>query len=144
MIVPVMYLGERADWRGDIRQLYRDRDGNDLYWSPRKHVYFGEIYETEKKGRGKKQEHLMRKAPKRVEVEGWEPTEKERTEYEAAKVACRDSRAQRKKDFEFRKPAKQLMTAVDLVRPYYLSCSDQDRRRLMGWFSNECSKKKRN
>ena len=143
MKIPVMYLGERTDWRGEIRQLFRDRKGEDFFWAGRKHVYFGEIYEIEKKGGGKAQDHLMAKAPKRVEVEGWEPTEKERTEYEAAKVACTDARAQRRKAYEFKRPNEKMVRAVELMRPFYLACTDNDRRRLMGWFSNECSKKRR-
>lgn len=143
MKVPLMYHGERVNWRGEIIQLFRDRKGEEFYWSGRKHVYFGEIYESTKKGRSKAADHVMARNPKMVVDETWSATEKDRAEYEGAKVACTDARAQRKKAYELKKPHKDLVRAVELMRPFYLSLTDNDRRRLIGWFANECSKKRR-
>lgn len=131
--IVLMYHGERADtWRGKIWQCFRSKDGKEHSFSGIKNIYFGECYAM-----------LDSKMKIRPEaVPGWEPTEKERTEYEAQKLVVRQVRQSRLEAFKLTRPHKDVLRAVELLRPFYRALTDSDRNRFMKWVSNECSKKK--
>jgi hypothetical protein len=132
----VMYHGERPGFMGTIRQLFKTRDGEEMYWVGRKRVWFGHVYEIT-------HDDKMAKMPKEVEVEDWKPTDKEEKEYEAQKLVCRQIRADRQKEMKIKKPHENIVRAIGLLRPFYRALDDNDRRRFMKWVGNECGKKKK-
>lgn len=135
-IVALMYHGERVPFVGTPLQVFKDKKGKEYRWSGRKHVWFGSVYEAEYMEPGVL---AMLKNPKEL-LATWQPTEKERLEYEAAKLGVTSYRQNRKKAYELKKPHPDLVKAVLLFRPFYFALQNIDRRRLVDWFENECSK----
>lgn len=127
-----MFLGERVGWNGKVYQLFRSKDGKEHNFSGIKRVYFGDVYEM-----------IDEKLKIRPEsVDGWEPTDKDRREYEAQKLVVTASRQANRKAMEIKRPHAEVVKAVDLLRPFYRALSHVDQRRFMEWIANECSKKK--
>lgn len=138
----VMYHGERVhSWTKKVYQLFKNKKGKEYQWNSIKGIYFGSIYEIERKADGSSS---MLTRPKEIEEpwRQWEPTEKERLEYEAQKAVVTAQRQARLKEFKLKRPHKDLTKAVELFRPFYRALTDNDRRRLVEWFANEASKKK--
>lgn len=136
--VPVMFLGERIrGWHKKIEQLFRSKDGKDFFFSGIHRPWFGTVYEMKLKADGSAS---MAVRPKEVESD-WEPSEKERQEFEAAKIVVASERQNRRKAMTLKRPHDDIVRAVKLMRPFYRALPDQDRRRFMEWFSNECSRK---
>lgn len=133
-VTQVMYHGERVSLFGEINQLFKDRKGEESRFRGIKRIYFGNVYEMNGIS--------MNSKPEPIEA-GWSPTEKEELEYEAAKIAVSGHRQEQRKDMELKRPNKKVVQAVELLRPFYLVMSNVDRKRFMGWVSNECSKKGR-
>lgn len=133
--VRVMYMGERVHHFNKIFQLFKDKRGREYNFSGIKGVWFGDIYEVN--------DNKMQVRPKSVDAKGWEPTEEERHEYEAQKLVVRAKRLERQKEMNIKKPHADIVRAVDLLRPFYLSLHRFDQERFMRWVANECSKRKK-
>lgn len=140
MKLPVMYHGERAfPISGKIVQVFKDRKGEEHCWSGVKGVYFGYVYEAEKKGT----EITIRMRPAEIEVKGWEATQADHDQMEANKILVKEIRARRRKDLEYKKPHADIVKAIELLKPFYRGLSKWDAQRFTDWLSNECSKPKR-
>lgn len=130
----VMYMGERPQvFSRKIRQLFKTKDGTEMFWVGVKGVWFGEVYEVN--------DGKMEVRPKRVEKGAWEPTDAEEKEYEAQKLVCTRIRQERRSEMKIKKPHDDVLRAVKLLRPFYRALDDMDRGRFMKWVSNECSKR---
>lgn len=132
--IKVMFHGDRVDVFRKPYQLFKDKAGAEHRYSGIRGVAFGRVYATED---GKMKIH-----PEALTPAPWEPTDKEWAEYEAQKIVVSEWRQSRRKDMALHKPNPKIVQAVELLRPFYLSMTDLDRRRFMGWVGNECSKKK--
>lgn len=129
----VMYHGQRAGiYNNKVYQLFKTRDGKEYWFSRVKGLWFGDVVQMIK--------DRIEIRPETVKTT-WEPSEKERLEYETNKVLVTAARQERLKEMKLRKPHKNILSAVFLIAPFYRSMSDLDRRRFMKWFANECSKK---
>lgn len=134
-VIKVMYHGERVGLFGEIFHLFKEKNGTERrFGGSFKRVRFGDVYPMV--------DNRMKTQPEVIIPQPWEPTDQELHEYEAAKLAVRHEREQRKKDMVLKAPNPKIVQAVDLLRPFYQTMKDSDRRRFMGWVANECSKKK--
>lgn len=134
MKVLVMFLGERADNFDGINQLFVDKKGEKHLFRGLKYVWFGNVYEMT--------DGKMKVRPEAVESD-WTPTEEQRLEYEAQKLAVCAIRERRKKKNLSRKPHKDILRAVELLRPFYKPLSKWDRERLTDWLTHQLSKAKK-
>lgn len=135
----LMYLGERIGHFGKIHQVFKDKRGKTYTWNGIRGVWFGSVYEAENKKGG---QLTMSTRPDEVSTD-WRHREQERIEYDAAKLAVAGQRQRNLGAMKLRAPPRDIMNAVACVRRYYLALSDNERRRLIDWFANECSKKGR-
>lgn len=135
MKTKVMFHGERVDHYGRLTQLFKERNGKEAVFTGIKGIYFGEVYLMT--------DNRMNRKPESIENPAWDPAEKDRLEYEGQKIVVRNWRANRRKDMQLKKPHPKIVTAVDLLRPFYQTMGEIDRRRFMGWVSNECSRRKK-
>lgn len=136
--VPVMFLGERIrGWSHKIEQLFKAKDGKEFFFSSIKRPWFGTVYEMDLKADGSAS---MAIKPKEVECD-WEPTEKERQEFEAQKAVVISERQARQKAMQLKRPHDDIVRAIKLIRPFYRALPEVNRRRFMEWFANECSRK---
>lgn len=129
----VMYHGERDNHLGKIHQLFKDKRGK-VYLFRGIRAWFGEVYRLEAPDR------ILRR-PTAIESD-WKPTEAEEREYHSQVLIVKNMRMQNRKAMKLKRPPDDLVTSVNLFRPYYLGLNEIDRRRLLGWFANECSKRR--
>ena len=131
MRTPVMYHGQRVSFNGKIVQLFRDQNGKGYTFTGIKNVWFGDIYFIENDS--------MKIRPQQIE-QTWKPTDEDRLEYEAQKIAVAGQRQNRLKAMTFRRPHVDILRAVELIRPFTHHISMLDQRRFFEWLANECSK----
>jgi hypothetical protein len=136
--IHVMFMGERIrGWHKKIEQMFKAKDGKEFFFSGIKRPWFGTVYEMKLSANGSASLNVR---PKEVEAD-WEPSEKERQEFEGAKLVVTAERQARQKAMKLQRPHDDIVRAVKLLRPFYRAMPDQDRRRFMEWVSNECSRK---
>lgn len=131
MKTEIMFMGERIHF-GKIVQFFKDAKSIPHHFSGIKNIWFGSVYEMN--------DDKIKVNPTAIETD-WVPTDEERDEYEAQKLVVRAHRQARKKAMDIKKPHEKIVRAVELIRPFYLSLHNIDRRRFMEWFANECSRK---
>lgn len=131
----VLFLGERVDHMGNIFQLFRDRNGEQFRYTKIKRPFFGDCYEIDK-------EEKMKTRPE--SVKGFEPTDKERLEYEAQKLCVVAERLSRKRAMKLRSPHPDIVRAIKLLRPFYRSMTRTDQNRFTQYLENELSKRSKN
>src|ERR1035437_5962160 len=129
----IMYHGERLTGFADkIQQLFKSKDGKEIYFSGIKILWFGCVYEMEN--------NTLKIRPQEIKAT-WDPTEKEKQEYEAQKIVVMQRRQARLKEMKIKRPHADIVKAVELIRPFTWHLSELDRRRFFEWFRNQCSKK---
>lgn len=132
--VLVMYLGERISVIGKVAQVFKDKRGEEHWFSGIHRVYFGDVYTMV--------DDRMSRKPVSVDSE-WKPTDMDRLEYEAQKIVVRAHRQAKLTAMKMKKPHADITRAVALVRPFYWHLSTLDRRRFLEWFANACSTKEK-
>lgn len=129
----VMYLGERVHWSNKIIQLFKSRDGKEYHFKGIK-AWVGNCYRLET---GDK----MQRRPEVLET-NWEMSEKEKLEYEAQKEIVKFHRLNQRKAMELKKPHKDIVQAIYLLKKFYHSMDSIDRKRFMQYLDNQLSKRK--
>jgi hypothetical protein len=133
--IEVIYLGERIDLMyNNPRQKFRDKKGQEYYFSKIRGLFFGECVHMNPEG-------SMLCRPPVLEHQPIHPTKEDALEYEAAKVAVKFYRERKKKAFEFKKPAADITRAIQLLKPYARSLDDITLGRFMGYIKNQLTKK---
>lgn len=131
-----LYLGERVNFLGRISKVFRNKKGEISSWNP-KGVYFGESYLASKDG------YMKSSFPPQPEKQTIFPTDRDKAEYEAHKVMAADTRARRKKEREFKKPSKDILRAIELLRPYARYLDSIELGRFCGYIQNQLSKRRK-
>lgn len=133
-MIKVIYCGERVDMIGNIKQLFRDEEGNEFCYTGVKRVWPGSCYEISD------DEKIQRK-PTEVEANGFEFTPKDRAEYEAHKLVVSATRALRRKAMAIKKPHPDIVRAINLLRPFYRNLGRFDQDRFSKYLCNQMSRK---
>jgi hypothetical protein len=130
----VMYCGERV---GHFRvgQLFKDKRGKEYSYRGVKRVWPGCVYEISS-------DNKIDIRPKEISCD-WEMSEQDRLEMEANKVAVTAYRLERRKAMELKRPHKDIVKAVELLRPFYRNLGHFDQARFVGYLRNQMSKGKR-
>ena len=111
-MMEVVYLGERVFDNGKIKQCFRDTKDNTYNYSRVKNLFFGSSYSIEKKSKSIKLNPEERPNQK-VFV-----TKAETLRYAAHVEMAKHQRAKRKKALELKKPHKDIVEAIRLLRPF--------------------------
>ncbi len=132
-IVPVMYVGERVHFSGQIVQAFKSKDGTEHFFARTKGVWPFECY---------KMVNQTMKAVKPERAGDWEPSELVRHEFEQNKVIVTARRLEMRKARDIKKPHQNLIRAVELLRPFYRGLNRNEQRLLTEYLLNEISKYK--
>lgn len=125
----VMYLGERVNVF-KIGQLFRDKRGKDYWYRGVKGVWFGSIYEIDDK-------ESIKIRPAEVDAAGWEPSEKDRAEWEAQKAVVKAFRLEKRKAMQLKRPHADIVKAIQLLAPFWRSLDRFDQERFSKYLANE-------
>lgn len=136
--VPAIYLGERVECLFGIRHVFRTKAGDILrYKGLRGHLWYGDIYLTSKNG---SIQTRPEKAPLGLDS-GLEPTEQDRLDYELHKELAKDYRLRNRKAMELKKPHRDIVKALELLRPFMRHADTYTIKRFTGYLENQLSKK---
>ena len=140
MNVPAIYLGERVEVLSGIRHTFRTPEGRILsYKSLRGHLWFGDIYLTSKAG---SIQTRPEKAPyDKSENLGLEATKQDHLDYELHKELAKDYRLRNRKAMELKKPHRDILKALELLRPFMRGADTYTIKRFAGYLENQLSKK---
>lgn len=139
MKIEVLYLGERVRMMSGIQHAFRGPKGEEWYWKSFK-GYFGNSYYAEKT---RTDVQLKRRGAEEVpeEKRKLNVTALDRENYEAAKIVCRQYRADRVRMMNIKAPHKDILRAIAILRPFVRNLNHFDLERFMNWVKNEISKK---
>lgn len=135
--VEYLYLGERIDYVGNIRQVFRCKKGDLHYWQGIGGLCFGESYLVTKDGKIKK------RWPPKPEKQTLFATEKEQLDFETQKLIVAHQREARKKFNDSKKPHRDIVRAIELLRPFVRNDDLLTLNRFVDYLKNQLTKKKK-
>jgi hypothetical protein len=134
--IEVIYLGERPDLFGQIKQIFRDRKGRIYSYKGVRGVYFGCSYLVSKDG-------MIETRPKEFDKQKLTLTEQDHLDFSANVEICKHIRAKQKKALEVKKPHPNLVNALDLLRPFTRNMDNLELTRFTDYIKNQLSKKRK-
>jgi hypothetical protein len=134
-IVPALYLGERVTSFGDIVQSFRVLGQKErLTFTGIRNIYAGEAYEYDLNN------NTMKIRPARLDCID-KMTEADEREFELHKELAKHRRLERQKAMNLKKPHRDIVRAIDLLRPFCRNASTLEIRRFTEYLGNQLSKK---
>ena len=134
--VEYVYLGERVEAFDGIKQLFRNKKGEFARYSGVRDVYFGNSYLITDDGK------IKARFPDRPDKQTVFSTEQEELDYEAHKELAKDYRLRKRKAMELKKPHKDIVRALNLLRPFTRKMDSITLRRFSEYLQNQLSRQK--
>lgn len=132
----VVYLGEEVGFGSKIRQVFRDKKGEQYsFFGIKGFLFFGESYLMTEGG------VMLTRNPPQPEKQTVFATEKERLTYEANKEICKYIRERRKKLMDIKKPHPDIVRAISLLRPFTRDMDFLVLSRFCNYLQQQLSKK---
>ena len=128
-----LYLGENLkNGYGDISHQFRTSRGEIVHFKQIRGLVFGDVVFVDK--------DCLAVRPKTIESK-LSPTEKERLEYGAMKEIVKHERLRRRKAIEMKKPHKDIVRAVALLRPFARGMDRLMLKRFAEYLETQLSRK---
>jgi len=134
--VEAIYLGARVDdITNSIYYFFRDHAGNIYrYKGLKNYLTFGKSYLVSKEG-------TISKIPNPCENQTLETTEQDLLDFHAHQNIVIQFRNEKKKTMHLKKPHKDIIEAIRLLRPFAKNLNYSDLKRFGEYLKNEISKK---
>jgi hypothetical protein len=131
--VEVLYLGKTIDSIGNIRHLFRDKKGQRHLFRSIKLACFGDCFMMIN--------DTLARRPEALENPSIFPTEAERLDYETRKLIVAHSTELKRKIMFIKKPHKDIVYAINLLRPFCKSMDFLTLERFTAYLKQQISKK---
>ena len=136
--IEYVYLGERVDAHfRQISQWFRSAKGDISRFVGVRGIYVGESYLLTKKG------SIKAKFPPQPKTQSVFLEAQERLDYEAHKEIAKHQRLCRKKALTLKKPHRDIVAALELLRPFTRRMDTLTLRRFAEYLENQLSKRQK-